>query len=109
MDEEYEWRPVGSVVEWADGAGRLVHIGARRLGVYRLADQWYAIKDVCPHMGVSLVGGSTAPGSIREPVVSCPAHGWLFDLKTGAHLGARPCRVASYPVRISKGMVEVGI
>ncbi|MGW4489494.1 Rieske 2Fe-2S domain-containing protein [Amycolatopsis sp. NPDC004368] len=39
----------------------------------------YALKDRCPHRGVPLSQGNQQfPGTI-----SCPYHGWTFDLKTG--------------------------
>ncbi|WP_281690347.1 aromatic ring-hydroxylating dioxygenase subunit alpha [Pseudonocardia thermophila] len=39
----------------------------------------YALKDRCPHRGVPLSHGSQQfPGTI-----SCPYHGWTFDLKSG--------------------------
>jgi phenylpropionate dioxygenase-like ring-hydroxylating dioxygenase large terminal subunit len=39
----------------------------------------YALKDRCPHRGVPLSEGNQQfPGTI-----SCPYHGWTFDLKTG--------------------------
>lgn len=109
LDDEYEWREVGEAADWPDGAGRLVHIGAREIGVYRLGEDWYAAKDICPHAGVSLVSGSTAPGVLKEPQVACPAHGWVFDLRTGERVGPFDCSIATYPVRIQDGKVEVGI
>jgi nitrite reductase/ring-hydroxylating ferredoxin subunit len=108
-EDDIQWRAVGAVEDWADGAGRLVQIGAREIGVYRLGDDWYAAKDICPHAGVSLVSGSTAPGCLTEPLVACPAHGWAFDLRTGQRVGPFDCSIAVYPVRIRAGTVEVGV
>lgn len=39
----------------------------------------YAIEDACNHAGASLRGGDIVDGCIE-----CPAHGFLFDLRTGA-------------------------
>jgi nitrite reductase/ring-hydroxylating ferredoxin subunit len=111
-ENEYRWVAVGTATDWADGSGRLVELGKRRIGVYRLGEAWYACKDYCPHAGVSLVSGSTAAGSLETATVRCPAHGWEFDLRTGQHLGDSllgKCRVTTYPVRIRDRQVEVGL
>lgn len=100
-----EWMPVGRVEEFVDGRGRQVRIGARRIGVYRQGPDWFALKDSCPHAGVGL-----HPGVVKDGTVTCPAHGWVIDLATGAvKQGGAGGRVAAYPVRVVDGMVEVGV
>ncbi len=39
----------------------------------------YALDNSCPHQG-----GPLGEGFIEEGCVTCPWHGWQFDLKTGA-------------------------
>lgn len=38
----------------------------------------YAIEDACNHAGASL-----AEGSLKDDRVICPAHGYIFDVRTG--------------------------
>ena len=38
----------------------------------------YAIEDACNHAGASL-----SKGSIEGPCVTCPLHGYVFDVRTG--------------------------
>jgi phenylpropionate dioxygenase-like ring-hydroxylating dioxygenase large terminal subunit len=50
-----------------------------KIVLIRDAGQVYALADRCPHRGVPLSEGNQQfPGTI-----SCPYHGWTFDLKTG--------------------------
>ena len=108
--DDVEWVDVGTIEEWKPNSGRLIKIGARRLGVYRFEDKFYAVKDYCPHAGVSLVAGSVAENSLREPVVTCMAHGWRFRLNDGCMVGGHgDCRVAAYPCRTVLDKVQVGI
>ena len=44
----------------------------------------YAIEDACNHAGASL-----AEGGLKNGCVSCPMHGYVFDLKTGKLLRPR--------------------
>lgn len=100
-----EWKPVGQASEWPAQGGKQVQIGARRIGVYRWADRWYALKDICPHAGVQL-----SRGPVEHGKVMCIGHGWLFDLETGEVDGMPGIGVATYPVRITEqGGVEVGV
>ncbi len=73
-----QWTVVGKAEEWGENAARLVKIGARRIGVYRHGGQWFGLKDMCPHAGVSLT-----QGPVRDHQVMCVGHGWLFHLQTG--------------------------
>ncbi len=99
------WTPVGNAADWPAEGARLVTVGPRRIGVYHHAGAWYAMKDMCPHAGVSL-----SKGPIAEKAVMCVGHGWRFSLETGQAIGIPgDWRVATYPVRISDGVVEIAV
>lgn len=64
--------PPGSGAE-AVAAGRVV-------AVFNLDGTFYALDGVCPHQG-----GPLARGDLSGCIVSCPWHGWQFDVRTGQH------------------------
>ena len=104
-EDELRWTAVGAVAEWPASGGRLVQVGPRRIGVYRQDGKWYALKDVCPHAGVSLVKGPVA-----DLTVMCVGHGWTFRLDTGEiDRGPGGFSVPTYPVREREGVVEIGL
>ena len=47
----------------------------------RVGDDYYAIKNSCPHLGLSLAGGTVEDAKLR-----CPWHGSCFDVRTGENL-----------------------
>lgn len=61
---------------------RAVTIGGRRVAVVRLLDGFAAVDADCPH-----AGGPIADGLVADACVTCPLHGWRFDLRTGAPAG----------------------
>ena len=63
------------------------------ISVYRVADAYYAINDRCPHKSVSL-----AKGSFADAVVTCPAHGFTVDVRTGRSPRNPLMRVTTFPV-----------
>jgi nitrite reductase/ring-hydroxylating ferredoxin subunit len=105
MSDDLRWTVVGTVDQWQDGEGRPVQIGARRLGVYRHGAVFHALKDICPHAGVSLSQGPVVDGAVM-----CVGHGWTFDLVTGeVRRGPGGYKVATYPVRVVDNQVQVGV
>jgi nitrite reductase (NADH) small subunit/3-phenylpropionate/trans-cinnamate dioxygenase ferredoxin subunit len=92
---------VGEVVE---GEGRLVEVEGRMIALFLEDGVYYAIDDLCPHQGASL-----AEGMVFNRSVTCNWHGWCFSLEDGRHLGGTQCRVATYPVRVVGGEIQVGV
>ena len=105
MTDELRWNPVGPAGAWSSGQARVVTVGARRIAVFRTGERFRALKDACPHAGVSL-----ALGHVDGDQVVCPAHAWAFDLDHGrCTIGPAACTAVSYPVRVVAGVVEVGV
>lgn len=49
------------------------------IALFNLEGNIYGLENVCPHQG-----GPVGEGDIEEGVVTCPWHGWQFDITTGA-------------------------
>jgi nitrite reductase (NADH) small subunit len=47
--------------------------------LFKQEGEIFALENVCPHMG-----GPLGDGEIESCMVTCPWHGWQFDIKTGA-------------------------
>ena len=65
--------------------GRTVRLGARRVAIFRTPDGFHALAAACPHRA-----GPLADGIVADSCVTCPLHGWRFDLRTGAGMGDHP-------------------
>ena len=86
-----------------DGTGRALEVGGVQLAVFLHEGSVRVLDGVCPHQGALLGDGVISRGE-----VTCPFHGWHFDLKTGASGdGLEEC-VAVHEARVSEaGVVEV--
>lgn len=51
----------------------------RAVALYNVGGEIFALDGTCPH-----AGGPLGEGSLEGSVVTCPWHGWSFDVKTGA-------------------------
>lgn len=59
--------------------GKYVEVKGQEIALFRVGDKVYAIFHICPHQG-----GPLAEGGLEGNVVTCPWHGWSFDVTTGA-------------------------
>jgi nitrite reductase [NAD(P)H] small subunit len=62
--------------------GRSVTVAGRRVAVFRLPEGFVALDAACPHRA-----GPLSDGIVADSCVTCPLHGWRFDLRTGAPAG----------------------
>jgi 3-phenylpropionate/trans-cinnamate dioxygenase ferredoxin subunit len=103
------------VAEVSEGGRRRVEIEGRRIVLFNLKGEFFALLDRCPHEGGSLCDGkltglveSDSPGDYRYSregeIIRCPWHSWEFDIRTGkSWCDPRRIRVKNYPVSIHDG------
>jgi NAD(P)H-dependent nitrite reductase small subunit len=99
-----EFQTVCKVQELPEGEGRTVEISNKLVAVFHDQGGYYAIDDVCPHMGASLSGGHLEAG-----IVTCPWHAWRFRLKDGAWADNPRIKIGCYPVRVVGEEVQVQV
>jgi nitrite reductase/ring-hydroxylating ferredoxin subunit len=71
--------PVAKVEEIPLGGRKRVEVDGRKISIFNIEGEYYAIFDTCPHK-------KTAPlirGTLDGLGIKCPNHGYRFDLKTG--------------------------
>ncbi len=106
---------VAPVSSFGDGERRIVSVGGRSIGVFRMGESFYGIRNRCPHQGGPLCLGhllgdavADAPGKARisaDPLrIACPWHGWEYDLDSGqSFMGPAAAGVKSYGVGLEPG------
>ena len=76
----------------------LVQFDGQDVMLYRRGDEILAIGNTCPHEG-----GSLCDGWVEGDIVTCPLHGWEFDLRAGAWMTIPGESVARYTVTVEDG------
>jgi nitrite reductase (NADH) small subunit len=92
----------GLLNEFTQEKGRTLQLRGRRVAFFRQEDRVYALDAYCPHSGVDL-----GLGRVQRGRVTCPDHGWTFDLATGCMPGMEEIAVRSYAVKVEDGEVFV--
>jgi nitrite reductase (NADH) small subunit len=109
---------VGATADIALGRRILVEHEGRTIGVFNVGGDFVAVLNVCPHELAPVcrgrVTGTTlrsAPGEFewgREgEILSCPWHGWEFDMLTGKALADPRRRLRIYETQVEDGSVYV--
>jgi nitrite reductase (NADH) small subunit len=84
------------------GALREVFVDGRPVALALIGDRVYALEGTCPH-----AGGPLAEGRLVGTTLSCPMHGWSFDVVTGeCHVNPED-RIGILAVRIVGDVVCV--
>lgn len=86
-----------------EGRGKAFLVGGTPVAVFNSGGTFYAMHAVCPH-----AEGPMAEGYLEGTTVSCPWHGWQFDLETGARVQDPSMRVACFPVKVEGDGIYVG-
>ena len=84
---------VGSLAALRAGTPTKAKIGDTPVAVFALGDDVVATNGKCPH-----AGGPLHQGEIEGTILTCPWHGWTYDLRTGACDEDPSLNLARYPV-----------
>jgi nitrite reductase/ring-hydroxylating ferredoxin subunit len=101
---ERELTTVARVEDVESGSVTTVHAGEQTLALARVGDEFYAVQGRCCHMQ-----GPLGEGRLEETVLSCPWHGWQYDVRTGENEFDRAIRLETFDVVVEDGDVKVAL
>jgi nitrite reductase/ring-hydroxylating ferredoxin subunit len=87
---------VASVVDVPPGAGKVVHAGGKALALFNVDGTFYALDNTCLHRG-----GPVGEGDLDGVVVTCPWHGFQYDVTTGKNVFDPEVGLQTFPVRVA--------
>lgn len=108
-DDPEQYQYVVPKEELDDGERVIVEAKGREVAVVNSNGTFYAVGNHCPHMGgptcQGLLSGTfdtDEDGEVvygrENEIISCPWHGWEFDVTNGEHLGGTKKRLLTYRV-----------
>jgi nitrite reductase (NADH) small subunit len=97
-----DWTTVAVAADVPPGQARVVHFAGEEVAVLNVDGTFYACSERCPH-----AGGPLHQGFVKGTRVSCPWHGWVFDL-----CPAEPALrdgIVRYSVRVEDGQLQLAM
>ncbi len=98
------WIRVAAVDDCPPGSAVERVAGDRVIALFNVAGAFYALDGVCPHQG-----GPLGDGALCGAIVTCPWHGWQFDVRTGQHQLSPRIKQPGFAVRVDAGEVLVDV
>ncbi|HND52905.1 MAG TPA: Rieske 2Fe-2S domain-containing protein [Pirellulaceae bacterium] len=75
-----QWIRLAAVSDCPPGQARELVAGERIVALFNVDGEFYALDGICPHQG-----GPLGKGRLNGCILTCPWHGWQYDVKTGQH------------------------
>jgi len=97
-----DWIAIARVDECAPGTAIERVADNKMVALANVDGRFHAIDGLCPHQG-----GPLGTGTLCGTVLTCPWHGWQFDVLTGCHQISPTVRQAVFEVREHAGIIEV--
>jgi nitrite reductase (NADH) small subunit len=97
-----EFVRVTGTTDVKSGQGIVVEVNGKTLAVFNVDGAFHAIDNTCIHRG-----GPLGEGDLEGSVVTCPWHGWQYDVTTGACVANPSAKVERYEVKVEGTDVKV--
>ena len=76
-------------------SGKTFSVDGKQIAIFNVDDRFYAINNTCLHRG-----GPLGEGGLEGTTVTCPWHGWQYDVTSGKTLQSPDQGVESYEVKV---------
>ncbi len=104
LNAEGNWILAGTLLDFPDGAVCSMELGGQKIIVSRNGASITCFQNACAHLGFPIHDGEVANG-----IITCPHHGFQYDLASGECLTAPEVQLQPHAVRIIGSKVEVRI
>ena len=95
---------VASKSEIPTGTGKVVQVGGKTLAVFNCEGSFYAVDNACKHRG-----GPLGEGSLSGTTVTCPWHGWEYDVTSGACQTDASIKVQTFDVKVQGDDIFIAV
>lgn len=95
---------VAKVADVPPGSSKVVVVLGHPVALFNVEGSFHAVSNVCLHRG-----GPIGEGTLDGPIVTCPLHGWEYDVRTGRNVANPMARLRTYAVQVEGDDVLVGL
>lgn len=91
------------VTEVPPGTAKVIVVFGHPVALFNVDGMYHAVSNVCLHRG-----GPIGEGTLDGTTVTCPLHGWQYDVRSGRNLANPLARLRTYAVRVEGDDILVG-
>jgi nitrite reductase (NADH) small subunit len=95
---------VARVEDLPPGTVRAIRVGEDEIALAHCDGGFYATQGHCIHLQ-----GPLGEGALEGCVLTCPWHGWQYDVRTGENEFDRAIQLRTYEVEVGEGEIRVRV
>jgi nitrite reductase (NADH) small subunit len=96
--------PVAKKKDVIPGEGKIVEVKGTQIALFNIDGTIYATSNVCAHLE-----GPVGEGPLDGSIITCPWHGWRFNVKTGISPDNPNAKIKIYEVKEKDDQVLVEV
>lgn len=93
---------IAKTSELKPGQGKTVQANGKQIALFNVNGQFFAIDNSCAHRQ-----GPLGEGELDDKTVTCPLHGWQYNVTNGECVMPGMAHVPTYKVTIKEDQVFV--
>ena len=95
---------VATTADIPAGGGKVIEAAGKTIAIFNCDGSFYAIENTCVHRG-----GPLGEGSLSGTTVTCPWHGWEYNVTSGACQMDSSVRVQRFDVTVQGDDILVSL
>ncbi|MEQ8787351.1 MAG: Rieske 2Fe-2S domain-containing protein [Pirellulaceae bacterium] len=98
------WVRIASLTDCPPGASLECVAEDRIVALFNVEGELFALDGICPHQG-----GPLGKGALSGCIITCPWHGFQFDVTNGRNVSSPAIVQGRYDVKVEDGAVYVTV
>ncbi|MDE3178799.1 MAG: Rieske 2Fe-2S domain-containing protein [Acidobacteriota bacterium] len=86
------------------GSCAVVTVAGKDVALFNAGGKIYALDNTCLHRG-----GPLGEGELEGEIVTCPWHGWQYNVRTGEKCGDPAKKIGCYGVKVENNLIFVDV
>ncbi len=86
---------IGNTSDLKDGQTKVVNANGTEIALYNVKGKFFATQNNCLHRG-----GPLGEGALEGEIITCPWHGWQYDVATGENKVSPVLKLKTYKVEV---------
>ena len=95
---------VAAISDLQPGQCKVVVAEGQQIALFNVGGTFYALDNTCLHRG-----GPLGEGFLEGKIVTCPWHGWTYDVTNGVCVVNPNITIKTYQVKVEGSDVQVGV
>ena len=95
---------VATTADIPTGSAKVVEVGGKTIALYNCDGTFYATDNTCKHRG-----GPLGEGSLAGTSVTCPWHGWEYDVRSGECTMDTSIKLQTFTVKVDGNDIFISV